>query len=277
LLFLLIIIGSSIFVSIAILNIRKGAFERQLEELAERKRRRLGIRTLSFSLSKRRVGITNQSEEAVASGVVRGNPIQDPDPEAEYRPTFTGRVRTGSKDNLEKPEDEVPNGDADPGLGQITPAHITFGDEPHPLRQTASQIPPPQRRRTLLRVNSGVAAHSMANHPRHAQPVLHQNEEELDERIRPHSGSLAKLNKYFDSIGGLVGRNSQFHDLSEKERRALGGIEYDAICVLSWLVPIYFVLFQLLGAIGVGAWLQINRPDTAYNNGQMFSPKPDES
>lgn len=272
-LFLLIIIGSSIFVSSAILSIRKSAFERQLEELAERKRRRLGVRTLSFSLSKRRASIGNQREAAVASGAVRGNPIQDTDHEAEYRPTFVARVRTGSMNDLKRPE-EIPNGDADPGHEEATPGHITFGDEPRPLRQTTSQIQPLQRRRSFLSGNSGVAAHSMANHPRNAQPVLHRNEEEPDEHNRSRSGSLAKLNKYFDSIGGLIGRNSQFHHLTEKERRALGGIEYDAICVLSWLVPIYFVLFQLFGAIGVGAWLQINRPNTAYANGLIFHPLP---
>ena len=270
-LFLLIIVGSSIFVSIATLHIRKSAFERQLEELAERKRRRLGILTLTFSLSKRRASISNQREEAVASGVVRGNPIESSDPEAEYQPTFAARVRTESMKNLEKPQ-VAPNGDADPGHGQATPGHIAFGDEPHLMRQTTGQIQPLQRRRSFIPGNSGVAAHSMANHPRNAQPVLHGNEEESDKRNRPRPGSLAKLNKYFDSINGFIGRNSQFYHLSEKERRALGGIEYDAICVLSWLVPIYFVLFQLFGAIGVGAWLQINRPDTAYANGQTFSP-----
>jgi hypothetical protein len=44
-------------------------------------------------------------------------------------------------------------------------------------------------------------------------------------------------------------------------------LEYDALCLLSYLVPAYFFLFQLLGAIGVGAWMQINRPDLALQNG----------
>ena len=46
-----------------------------------------------------------------------------------------------------------------------------------------------------------------------------------------------------------------------KERRKLGGIEYDAICLLSHFVPIYFVLWQLLGALSVGAWFQVNAAD----------------
>lgn len=266
-LFLLIMIGSAIFVSIAVLHIRKNAFERRLEELAERKRRRLGIRTLTFSLSKRRVSISSQREAAVASGVVRGNPIRNADHDAEYEPTFATRVRTVTTNGLEGAQ-VAPNGDSAPGNAQETPAHITIKDGPHPSRHVRNEIQPIRRRTTFIPSNSGVAVHSTASHPRNAQPVFHGSAEQPDDHKQLRSTPLAKLNKSLDSIGGYIGRNSQFHHLSEKERRILGGIEYDAICFLSWLVPIYFVLFQLFGALGVGAWVQINRPDTAYRNGQ---------
>ncbi len=240
-----------------------------MEELAERKRRRLGLRTLTFSLSRRHAKFGNQREEAIASGIARGQPIQDPDPETEYQPTFATRTRTESMDQAVKPAG-LPNGEANFEPEQRGTGHIAFGDTPHPLRQSVSNIEPLQHRRTFIQ-NSGVAAHSMANHPRNAQPVIHENEEDPEEGNRPRSSSLAKLDKYVNEFKGLIGRNSQFHHLSEKERRALGGMEYDAICVLSWLVPIYFVLFQLLGAIGMGAWLQINRPDIALTNGLFLS------
>jgi potassium uptake Trk family protein len=55
--------------------------------------------------------------------------------------------------------------------------------------------------------------------------------------------------------------------LTEKERRELGGYEYKAICLLSWLVPAYFILFQLLGCLGLGAYVANNRPSTALENG----------
>jgi len=83
---------------------------------------------------------------------------------------------------------------------------------------------------------------------------------------------MAKIDHWIVGKGGFIGRNSQFHNLSEKDRKRLGGIEYDAVCLLSWVVPAYFILWQLLGAIGVGAWLQINRPDTALTNGEHVSP-----
>jgi hypothetical protein len=266
-LFLLIICGSAIFVSSIILHIRKSAFERKLEELAERKRRRLRLRTLTFSMSKRKAPAADSREEAIASGVARGIAIEDPDPEAEYVPTFAARVRTESMSNVPKPN-KAPNGAV--GLHEEEPSsgHIAFEDQPHPVRQTTSRSLRLTRQRSFLPSNSGVAAHSMANHPRNAQPVVHDNEREPTEGNRSRSGSLAKLERYIGDFSGFVGRNSQFHHLSEKERRALGGMEYDAICVLSYLVPLYFVLFQLFGAIGVGAWLQINRPSIALTNGQ---------
>jgi Trk-type K+ transport system membrane component len=43
----------------------------------------------------------------------------------------------------------------------------------------------------------------------------------------------------------------------------MGGVEYHAINLLAWLVPLYFVLWQLLGCFGLGAWLLVNRPDIA--------------
>ncbi|KAB2580761.1 Low-affinity potassium transport protein [Lasiodiplodia theobromae] len=68
-------------------------------------------------------------------------------------------------------------------------------------------------------------------------------------------------------FSGLVGRNSQFHHLTEEEREALGGAEYKAIKVLSVIVPLYYVLWQLLSCIGIGAYVAMNRPDTALQNG----------
>ena len=66
---------------------------------------------------------------------------------------------------------------------------------------------------------------------------------------------------------GTVARNSQFSHLTEAEREQLGGVEYRAIELLSWVVPLYFFLFQLLGAVGLGAWVARNRPSTARDNG----------
>jgi hypothetical protein len=65
----------------------------------------------------------------------------------------------------------------------------------------------------------------------------------------------------------VTGRNSQFHGLSRDEREHLGGVEYRAITLLAYIVPIYFVLWQLLGCIGLGAYMAHNKASVAEMNG----------
>lgn len=65
----------------------------------------------------------------------------------------------------------------------------------------------------------------------------------------------------------MFGRNSSFHHLSEAERRRLGGVEYRAICLLSVIVPLYLFLWQFLGALAVGAYVARNHADLARQNG----------
>ncbi|CAE6533332.1 unnamed protein product [Rhizoctonia solani] len=50
----------------------------------------------------------------------------------------------------------------------------------------------------------------------------------------------------FDAI---VGRNSQFHDLSQEEQEELGGVEYRALGALLWIVAAYHIGIQLFGFI----------------------------
>ena len=75
------------------------------------------------------------------------------------------------------------------------------------------------------------------------------------------------ISRYIDTATGWISRNSQFHGLSEEERERLGGYEYRAVCLLAWVVPVYFVLWQLIGCIGCAAWVALNRPGTARSNG----------
>ncbi|KAJ5663962.1 hypothetical protein N7507_004693 [Penicillium longicatenatum] len=62
-------------------------------------------------------------------------------------------------------------------------------------------------------------------------------------------------------------RNSSFHNLSERERQRLGGAEYRAVSLLSIIVPVYFLLWQLLGGLGVGAYMARNKAAVARLNG----------
>ncbi|CAE6454324.1 unnamed protein product [Rhizoctonia solani] len=50
----------------------------------------------------------------------------------------------------------------------------------------------------------------------------------------------------FDAI---VGRNSQFHDLTQEEQEELGGVEYRALGALLWIIAVYHFGIQLFGFV----------------------------
>ncbi|KAM3482464.1 hypothetical protein MY8738_004000 [Beauveria namnaoensis] len=55
--------------------------------------------------------------------------------------------------------------------------------------------------------------------------------------------------------------------LSGAKSKQMCGCEYRALELLSIVVPLYFVLWQLLGCISLGAWIHHHMPDTALTNG----------
>ena len=87
----------------------------------------------------------------------------------------------------------------------------------------------------------GVGARpDLMNDPREAEPVFLEKDEDTLSQL-PHRSS-SKLNKYIASINGIVGRNSAFHNLTSAEREKLGGLEYQAVSILSIIVPVYFIV-----------------------------------
>lgn len=64
-----------------------------------------------------------------------------------------------------------------------------------------------------------------------------------------------------------VRRNGNFVNLSREEKKHVSGVEYRALNLLSIVVPLYFALWQLLGCLGLGAWIANNLPGPALANG----------
>jgi hypothetical protein len=293
--------GSAIFVSTGILHIRKRAFEKKLEELAARKLRTRPGRVLSFSLSRRRESNTGAQTDAIASGAVRGSIIKEyheenyPETtELEQDETAPSRRSAGrgppqvdtaltsivsTSDSVASRERRGEQANAQSDISNKPNEHISFGDPKSPTKQErrlSNQMQPIRRTHTRLFNGSGVGVRGLDQHPRNARPIQPlseastANDSSIDKELglKRKAGSLAGIDKYLKTIDGDIGRNSQFHNLTEKERRKLGGIEYDAICLLSYVVPTYFVLWQLLGALGVGAWFQVNAPNLTRQNGR---------
>ncbi|MCJ1281061.1 hypothetical protein MMC26_000379 [Xylographa opegraphella] len=95
-----------------------------------------------------------------------------------------------------------------------------------------------------------------------ALPYQNTRVRQKSELEKPDQGTQ----KYFQS-GGTIGRNSQFHSLTIAERERLGGVEYRAVLLLEFIVPIYFVVWQLLGCVSLGAWVALNATATTLQNG----------
>lgn len=272
-LFLLIILGSAIFVSNAVLEIRRRAFRTKLEDLAKLRQSHLQpTRSFSFSRSRRRA---SRSDNASGAGSGRGDAITP------HRDAFEESNNPQSTNKAEASLDERMAFRSSPHVESIysetrtrpTTGHIEFDEETRSNRRESSSPPPRLRRvHSKLITGSGVGVHAPENHPRNARPVpanaVDEDTSTAGDESHPRKHAFKRLEKYVQTVNGHVGRNSAFHNLTEQERRRLGCIEYDAICYLSWIVPTYFILWQLLGVLGVGAWMRNHRANVALENGQ---------
>ena len=139
-----------------------------------------------------------------------------------------------------------PPGDDHAESTEVSAGHIRFSSTLTPRS--------PLRPRAHSRIFSmqGIGARpNLQNHPRKSTPAMHPIPLAAltQDRFETREGT----DKYFQS-GGFIGRNSQFHSLTVSERERLGGVEYRALVFLAVIVPVYYVLWQLLGCLGLGAW-----------------------
>ena len=135
---------------------------------------------------------------------------------------------------------------------------ITFASSTSPNRQ---------RIHSSIFSMQGVGARGdILNHPKRSLSGLHDLPSISEHEPVGHFAQPQSAFGFLSSV--LVGRNSQFSGLTLAEREKLGGVEYKAVTILAWVVPLYFVLWQLLGCIGLGAYVANNRPQAAAANGE---------
>ncbi|KAI0904444.1 TrkH-domain-containing protein [Ustulina deusta] len=282
LLWLLIIIGSSIWVSIWTVFIRKHAFEHRFEEIVRRERQRdherrntsltllpIAHRFRSLGKSMNASATTpsasfplSESAQAHNRGDAALPPISSPingrlisaiipqlPPHSEdSEPTMPSVLDSPSQHGVE-PEGGERRISADHNaMGRdrsdcapsTTSDHVTFVDEP---RRTA--------------VSSSV---------HHRQGVVQRHPPNPDSSA-PTPTATTTVDEGQKHGTHKIGRNAQFHGLTNEEREKLGGTEYRALRLLSVIVPIYFVSWQFFGSLALGAWIANNQPQPALENG----------
>lgn len=278
-LWFLIMLGSTIWVSIWTVLARKHVFEQRFKDIvrAQRFATRLG-RTgsaVSFGLplmrrftSFRKGRSTLAAEPALpGTGSRAAPPPPTPSLGGNGRPdeAVSGRWRTNPAPPELEPEDDLglprpaKEKDVETAVPPANPSgasgRVAFVDSLHPNPNGVAA--------TNGFSTSSLHVPDNQNHPsrRHnATPGTGTSDKEHDEK-----------HLHFDMRHFLAhrqpGRNAQFHDLTSEEREHLGGCEYRALKILAITVPMYFFLWQLLGCIALGAWINNYMPNTATSNG----------
>ena len=251
-LFLLILLGSAIWVSIAVVHFRRKAFERRFKSIVEEARQRRRNR----STSKRRLSLSRSQPRPEVDGVVvRGRAIPLEQNSAEEVDGNLKESHDQAQPSL-KPESKAEGPEADsssPGSPQAEQPLST--DTGLTRRITFASPASPTRGRQHKRVFTmqGVGARQDVD----IHPISSSRLQYTDELPRINEGNVKALPLPRQSTltGAFVGRNSQFSNLSLAEREEIGGVEYRAITYLAVIVPLYYVLWQLLGCIGLGAYV----------------------
>jgi Trk-type K+ transport system membrane component len=286
-LFILIMLGSAILVSSVVVHVRRKAFERRFKNIieearAKRKARRNSLRRTSIGPTTSRTSTALELEPEVDGVVVRGRAIHSPSQEN----GDTSPKERGSNDISDRIDREESNAIKsianEPDLRERPElrSHESFKrhqsgvdslDVSSPQVRFAQQPPTtplspfaPRRHRRVLSMSGVGARPDLANHPKHAKSPTYPIP--LAALTEEKGAALRGTHKYFNS-GGFIGRNSQFHSLTLAERERLGGVEYRAVTLLEVIVPAYFILWQLLGCLGLGAYVANNRASTALDNG----------
>jgi potassium uptake Trk family protein len=269
-LLVLIFIGSAIFVSNFVLQVRRRAFERKFITVIDaraRKSRPSASRTSNFSMSRLSISRSRDDQPPHLHLDKHGRSDTESVDHAQS-PIRTTRAR-GSKTSLRpstSKEEVAAAKDTDVDDGHLnsaaSPERLTFspGTRFRSQKRSDDKVSPTRQRHHRIFSVSGVGARSEAS--------LHRTTSMSHTSIAGDDGMTGTKStaEYFPS-SGYVSRNSTFHNLTEAERQKLGGVEYKALLWLSWIVPIYLLLWQLLGALGCAAWVARNRPETARANG----------
>ncbi len=271
LLFLLTMLGSAIFVSIAVVHIRKKSFERKFKSIAENERQKRRGRSGSRGrLSSSAAGMKRDSKAEIDGDAIRARPTH-PIETTNHTNGVNGdairnhptpdRADGQSSGSLTEPNQIVEH------LGTEKDDQTTEMDDRTIRRITFASPSSPVRARPYSRVFSmqGVGARqNILNHPKKTSHPEYP--------LSPSASANVELgfpNDTKDRFGltGFIGRNSQFSSLTIAERERLGGVEYRAVTFLSVVVPMYFFLWQFLACLGLGAYVANNRASTARDNG----------
>jgi hypothetical protein len=278
-LWFLSLIGSPIWISIWTVLTRKRAFEQRFEDIVERERAKrksapglkrapnlrkfLSLSKYSTSRSANNPNIAGlgsrlpappdlntpvtETEQNAPTPASRRNAPSSSTTAADSEGSNVGEPSSNEKQNDNGKERELP---------PIKPIQDTAGNLESPRDHISFAEPVSPRHRTPS--NLFGLRRSDSSDSRQSSSSSASSSSASEDLIVHWKKFLGKHN---------VTRNGQISGLSSEEREYLGGCEYRALKVLSVTVPAYFVLWQLIGAIALGAWLRTRNPGVPSDYG----------
>ena len=278
-LFVLIIIGSSIFVSASVVHVRRRAFETRFRsEIAREQKLNAGgswLRRTRRSLSRSRTEETKDQDDVPEDQSTRAESDDLPQPgpvEASQTPELAIAPAPQNSSNQMSASSDVST-TAGPSLPPDTEPHqdrITFSDDTRFRGRRRSRENNPVLGHLLSMQGVGARSNKSVRRMTFQDP----RSSSQDHRPRAANDNGVTLNEErsgrhdaFLPSSGFIGRNSNFHDLTEADRNRLGGSEYKAVVFLSWVVPIYCFVWQFLGCLSLGAYVNRYYSDICRQNG----------
>ncbi|KAB5584765.1 cation transport protein-domain-containing protein [Coniochaeta sp. 2T2.1] len=273
-LFLLIMFGSTIWVSIATVLARKHVFEQRFKDIALSNRFHRPGSSMSFGpplmqrfSTFRRVRSTTAADADLPlpgtgsrAAPIPPSPVLDIDrlgprpatwPANSSPPAGHDGVELQQAPRVKDDIEVIPDASLGSQLG-----HIAFVESPRPNAAAVAAT------------SHGITTSTSHVSDNQNQPSRRRNATAADGQ---NGHRLEEKDSHFDMRHFLAhrhaGRNAQFHNLTAEERDHLGGCEYRALKILAIIVPAYFFLWQLLGCLALGAWINNNLPGPALQNG----------
>ncbi|CAM1510129.1 Fc.00g004640.m01.CDS01 [Cosmosporella sp. VM-42] len=265
LLFILLIIGSPIWVSFWTVMARKHAFENRFDHIveAERERRKRGRSSTSTAQTgapfRQFFSFEKFKSSPPAMNTLPGLGTRQPVTEKESMPDIMETVGIPARRTVSAPREDIPSDHEDNASRAST---LRFDTRPNTSRDHISfvnTLPQPNENggTTSAYQPGNQIPHRINVHP--PSTIESVGSDESEDFLMHWKKILTKDN---------TSKRGQFYDLTSDEREVLGGCEYLALKVLAVVVPLYGFLWQFLCAIALSTWIANNAPDAAKVNNQ---------
>ncbi|KAJ1324866.1 Trk/Ktr/HKT type cation transporter [Microdochium nivale] len=266
----LMIIGSQVLISYATIAFRKHVFEKRFEDLveAERVNRKNRSRTHKTGAAVGLAGAMFGLQVISSFGGAKGREAAEKDTthmqeqQDATSPAAQPRNMDALSQTLSGASAGARNKHTTPGSPVQHPQQVEFLE---PIRPSVTLGANNDR---LHSVTTGHSIYNVHSHPREA-PSMRRRKDSGDSKL-PTTNITEGFNvqTFLKEEKNSIGRNGQFFNLTEEKREYLGGVEYRALKFLSYFVLAYFILWQVFGAIALGAWMSVYAVEASAVNAQ---------